>query len=330
MRLFAFSVALSLVLITELSFGQEFSVGTRFEWSPLNESWKLSEAMVVSSPKFGKLFRSSVGGIYYENIELDDGMDSFTLLVNSTGLTATVDVTVDVGTGLISYEYVGTGTAVSSSGSSEPSKPISKVPSPSKSSPVDAGFPSEIRPMGEMGAEVKIVNSSVVGTVVGLPGSLAPIPRGGTVQVFVSDNTVSYDAPQIAIDLGSKGVSITSDVGNWYDVLDRVGKTPGNSIDVLVLAGHGSTGGGIATLNKSTHLRSDNISQTMIDLLKSRLADDATVFVLGCDQAVAPHVDGIQALADKLGLPVIVNNDSVVTGTKGSGTWVRIDPKPSK
>lgn len=47
------------------------------------------------------------------------------------------------------------------------------------------------------------------------------------------------------------------------------------------------------------------------------------IYILGCDQAVAARAGGMQALATRVGHPVIGNTGCVFAGVWGRGDWVQ-------
>jgi hypothetical protein len=272
-----------------------------YSWSPTSENWDFANAIVIKQPSSGSVFLSPAGRLTYCNGNDQIRTDDFELLVGAENLVASVVVTVDKLTGAMSYKFNGENTA-----------------------PVPAGGTSGIV-LGQNGSPTTLPQSHVTGTVVGQSATNAPIPTGGTVEVFVSDNTLEGDSWAIWYDLGGSGTYFNG-VKNWTDVRNDLFPLENDSVDVIVLSGHGTSSGGTHTNDPNSELDAASLTETAIEVIKSRTSDDAVVVILSCGQWSDLTATGIQDLSDTLGLPIIVNSGSVSSGTNGSGIWVRVDP----
>lgn len=271
-----------------------------YSWSALSENWDVEDALVLSQPTTGIVVSDPLGNLIYQNLDSSSETDSFEVMMTAEDLIASVTVTVEKSTGALVYRFTGINT-----------KPRG-----------DSGTVSGTTG-GTIGSTTTIPGSTVCGTVVGLPGSNAPIPVGGTVHVFVTDVTVPGDSTSIWWDLGGCGV-YHDGVKDWTEIRDDLFPLPSNSVDVIVLSGHGSYPGGVQS--SGGDITAGTLTDSACEVIKGRAAPGAVVVICGCSQGSAGYVEGIQDLSDKLGLPVIVNTGAVSSGTNGAGTWIEVSP----
>jgi hypothetical protein len=272
-----------------------------YSWSPLKENWDFGNAIVVKQPTSGSVFLNSSGQLVYRNDDNQVKTDEFELLVGADNLVASVVVSVDKLSGLTTYKFNGENTAT----------------------PPNGGNSGII--LGEVGSPTTLPQSHVTGTVVGQAGTDAPIPTSGTIKIFVSDNTIEDDSWSIWHDLGGSGTYFDG-VKSWTDIRNDLFFLENDTVDVIVLSGHGASSGGTHTNDPTSELDAASLTDTAIEVIKSRASDDAVIVILSCSQWDELSAPGIQDLADTLGIPVIVNSGSVSSGTNGSGIWVRVDP----
>jgi hypothetical protein len=291
-----------------------------YSWNAMQENWNVADSIVVSPPTSGTVLRTSSGNVVYRNDDASHHSDNFTLLMNAGDLLATVEVTVDKLAGMLTYKFVGHKPA----SSSNPPATNHNGGQVGVSGPGGGTTPAGNGNSGCIGTTVTLPDSTVTGTVVGLPGTNAPIPTGGTTQIFVTDNTVAFDDWHIWWDLGGCGI-YNNGTQNWFDVADVIGSVPAGTVDVIVLSGHGSFSGGVAC--QGGHMTVDTLTPTATTVLQGGLAPGGVVVILGCQQGTGNSAQGCQDLANTLGVPVIVNTGNVSSGTNGAGTWVQIDPE---
>ena len=272
-----------------------------YSWSPTKENWDFENAIVVRQPSSGAVFLNSSGSLVYGNGNAEINTDEFELLVGSENLVASVVVTVDKLTGTTGYKFSGVNTAT----------------------PPVGGNSGTV--LGTVGSPTTLPGSTVTGTVVGLPGTNAPIPTSGTVKIFVSDATVENDSWSIWWDLGGTGTYYDG-VKSWSDVRDGLFPLDNGSVDVIVISGHGAGSGGTHTNDPNSELDEPSLTESAIEVIKNSASDDAVIVILSCSQGQGPYLNGIQDLSNILGLPIIVNSGSVSSGTNGAGDWIRVDP----
>ena len=272
-----------------------------YSWSALNEDWDVQGALITSQPTTGTAFHDAQGNLVYQNTDSSSPTDSFEVMMTAQDLIAAINVSVDKLSGAMVYKFNGINTK-----------------------PRDNSGASSGTGGGTVGSTTTLPGSTVTGTVVGLPGTNAPIPVGGTVEVFVTDTTVPGDSWDIWWDLGGCGI-YHDGVKDWTDIRDDLFPLSQNSVDVLVFSGHGSIGG---VQSSGGDITEATLTDSAREVLKSRTSPGGVVVICGCSQGSGGYVEGIQDLANELGLPIIVNTGAVSSGTYGAGTWVQIDPTP--
>lgn len=274
-----------------------------YSWSALSENWDVDNALVFTQPTSGVVVHDTQGNLVYQNLDSSSETDSFEVMMTAEDLVASVTVTIEKSTGSLVYKFTG-----------ENTKPRGNTGTASGTSG------------GTIGSTTTVPGSTVTGTVVGLPGSNAPIPVGGTVHVFVTDDTVPGDSWGVWWDLGGSGV-YHDGVKDWTEIRDDLFPLPSDSVDVIVLSGHGSYPGGVQS--SGGDITAGTLTDSACEVIKGRAAPGAVVVICGCSQGSAGYVEGIQDLSDKLGLPVIVNTGAVSSGTNGAGTWIEVSPTPT-
>ncbi len=68
----------------------------------------------------------------------------------------------------------------------------------------------------------------------------------------------------------------------------------------------------------------DNITQAQVDVIKAKLAENATVVIAGCNSGA--NEKSMQHFANKFNRPVIANTGDV-KGLHGREEWKRVEPK---
>ncbi len=174
------------------------------------------------------------------------------------------------------------------------------------------------------------------GTIISGPGTSLQFP-GNTV-VIGSNHSVPNDVAIISTQNGQT-VKDYNDVADLNAMEWILAQYPNGSIPALVVVGHGSGEGGISFGGPAdpdfsgVQLQSGNYND-LKSLIRNKLADNANVYILGCDQFEAGSVAGLQAMANELGRPVVANEDPVAFDADwnpnffvGQGNWVRVDPQ---
>jgi hypothetical protein len=254
-----------------------------YSWSASDENWDFENALVVSQPTSGTVFRDSQGKLVYQDLDSSSSTDSFELVMTATDLIASVFVTVDKTSGSMVYKFTGENTKPTCTGDS--------CAGTSGTTPT-------------IGSTTTIPGSTVTGTVVGLPGTNAPIPTGGTVQIFVTDETVEGDSWDIWWDLWGTGV-YHDGIKDWSEITDELFPLPDDSVDVVVISGHGDVGG---TQSSGGGITAGTLTPEAIEIIKDSVSPNAVVVICSCSQGKMKYVEGIQELANELGIPVIVND----------------------
>lgn len=317
-RRFVLSLLLPSVAFAMLGWGaqgtqqiaaQEYEVFDVRDWDPTEEDWDYSSMMVLESPETGDFYQDVNGNFVYQNNDSSQSTDQMRVLMSAHNIVAEVTVLIDKLTGTLSYKYSGevdhTDTENDNNGSSGTGHGGTQVG-------------------GTVVLSTDPEKGDVVAEVVGLPGTNAPIPEGGTIHVFVTDKTVMFDAFNVWWDITGSSV-FHKGVGDWDDVSDGFDGVDKDSVDVVVLSGHG-TGGGVQSSGGGLvpwQLTPDHIKD-----IKDHTTKDSVIVICACEQGTGiATTSNIQKLADKLDRPVIVNTGTVNSGTHGNGTWLQFDPR---
>jgi hypothetical protein len=112
-------------------------------------------------------------------------------------------------------------------------------------------------------------------------------------------------------------------VPNWDEAIKHLSTHRNGSVPALVLSGHGSSEGGVATLNGATHLSYPNLQDRHAAVIQAKLRHDAPVIILGCRSGTS---DNLTRMAKKLGRRVVANTGTVYTDQRGEGSWVEFRP----
>jgi hypothetical protein len=160
------------------------------------------------------------------------------------------------------------------------------------------------------------------GRVIAGPGPMPALPGGGFgAVVIVSDKTVGPPAIPFA--------TMYVDVPDWGAAVRHLTSPPpwarpDGSVTALVVTGHGSAEGGVATKNSHTHLSDSNLSADHAAAIQAKLRPDAPVVLLGCHGGT----DNLCPLARKLNRRVIANTGAVwiSPAVRGAGDWVEFRP----
>jgi hypothetical protein len=112
-------------------------------------------------------------------------------------------------------------------------------------------------------------------------------------------------------------------VSNWDEVIKHLSRHADGSIAALVLSGHGSGEGGIATSNPFSHLSYVNLSPRHAAVIKAKLKPNAPILLLGCHTATS---DNLIRMARMLNRKVIGNTGAVDTDNHGEGMWIEFPP----
>ena len=167
-------------------------------------------------------------------------------------------------------------------------------------------------------------------TVVGGPGWLPTTT--GTRAVFTTTGTVAGDSSVVRWTFTNLDTTFFWDVSSWRVLGNHLATFDPNSVDVLVLNGHGSAGGGVSTLDPNVHINILYLSpeySTIDDIIGSRLRPTGMIVNLGCCQGHAAQIRYNQDLVNRLNRPMIVNTGDVegFLGVYGRGYWIRLDPQ---
>jgi hypothetical protein len=120
-------------------------------------------------------------------------------------------------------------------------------------------------------------------------------------------------------------VAVYEGINNWDAAIAHLSRHPDKDIRTLILSGHGSSDGGVATQNANTHLTYPNLTDKHVAVLKAKVRGE--IFLWRCHSGCS---DNLAAMAKKLGIPIYANTGLVsvpdVGPIEGAGEWVIFRP----
>jgi|GEM_PF-5882515 len=169
--------------------------------------------------------------------------------------------------------------------------------------------------------------------VIGPPGVVPlPIekPTTGRSHVFISDDTAYGDSWALWRDLRFHPQVLRlptyhEHIQSWTDITLTLKRDPPNTVDLLILSGHGDYHGGVHTSRGFLDVPILRTRPDDVAILQSRLRSDATIVIAACGQGSGFHAPQMQELADLLDRRIVANA-GMVNGARGEGVWYVFEP----
>lgn len=298
----------------QIASAQEYAAYEIQDWNPLREDWDYENLTVLDGPESGIFYRDENGDFVYENTDDTMESDQLRVMLTSHNLLSEVNVLIDKTTSVISYQFVGEIYDSNPTGNGDPDGDPEN----------DSGNLGDIPVGSRVTLYADPEKGNVVGEVVGLPGSNAPIPDGETIHVFVTDKSVAFDAWAIWWDIDGAAV-FHKDIANWQGVADGFDGVDENSVDVVVISGH-RAGGGVHSSDGG--LVPWRLESEQVKAIQHGTSEDTVIVICACRLGAGQITTlRVQELADLLDRTIIVNDGPVSSGTNGAGHWLKIDPR---
>lgn len=161
--------------------------------------------------------------------------------------------------------------------------------------------------------------------------SVIAIPPGS--KIFASDSIPEDTARDVRSNTPDKA-KVYENIDSWTDVIRVLDSLPNGSVAALVITGHGSSSGGVATKGPSW-LTGRSLTMAQAAIINKKLKAGAPIIFLGCggdtDDFTSPYrqetAAGLQKVANETKHPVIQNTQGVGWGVMGEGEWIRYQPE---